>query len=757
MATISTKKNDIIIKQNASFQEIGIISNGSVIMSNSNCEYLLEKGNVIGIIDLGYESHSFDYIAAEDTSVIFYPCSNLKDLKKFFQTNIQLSAILFPSAMKQICDLLDSYVLARFDCENLFSYIQNSYQDYLSLCAKHNITSKILPGLEEYTSFQLEDELEEWISPYYDNIKKMALDGMFPNISAHSDFLIGFLLKAGKDIHALIQAFVSLNDYKEALSYFLLNESSLDYFDLYSSLLFKAMHQNQETSKITTAISKLMIHIENIDSIDLQLYRRRIKEYKLQSEKYENGGENEISNHPSSIQDSSLSGSLDLILTYSTCQKEFKDTLKRLIEQYKKVTDKTSSDDTLRLLRKNITTSFYELYKNILLKSFNDKNIPTIVQMFLKFGFIDEELAGIDNTSYLYSIAENFHGDGQRIFTISEWLFAIYNGKKEPSRNDFDLDYQAYLLEQKASGKIDDATMKQLLTDTSAKVSFEIQNMFSTANRMTSGKILSFCPILSEEDFVRDLSTSLTTTEKLLQALEKVRSIDYSAFYREVLYTNPDIGVSREYVALEILPNIILMPNMGSRGVMWQEIEGKKRNTPATLVLSAFCVENIELLMIRMTAEYRYEICRRIQGARWNDISTPSLTSEYSDYLQFYKKNNDLSTEAKAKLKTLLQKAKNSYKEVFVQDYIQYILYESSGSPRLNKIARKIIYQYCPLSVTNKKTLENNPLYLDLFRKENLQRSKELTRLQNLFHKIQKAEHPIPDVLLSQLRYIEQL
>ncbi len=757
MATISTKKNDIIIKQNATFQEIGIISNGSVIMSNSNCEYLLEKGNVIGIIDLGYESHSFDYTAAEDTSVIFYPCSNLKELKKFFQTNIQLSAILFPSAMKQICDLLDSYVLARFDCENLFSYIQNSYQDYLSLCAKHNITSKILPGLEEYNSFQLEDDLEEWISPYYDNIKKMALDGMFPNISAHSDFLIGFLLKAGKDIHALIQAFVSLNDYKEALSYFLLNESSLDYFDLYSSLLFKAMHQNQETSKITTAISKLMIHIENIDSIDLQLYRRRIKEYKLQSEKYENGGENEISNQPSSLQDSSLSGSLDLILTYSTCQKEFKDTLKRLIEQYKKVTDKTSSDDTLRLLRKNITSSFYELYKNILLKSFNDKNIPTIVQMFLKFGFIDEELAGIDNTSYLYSIAENFHGDGQRIFTISEWLFAIYNGKKEPSRNDFDLDYQAYLLEQKTSGKIDDATMKQLLTDTSAKVSFEIQNMFSTANRMTSGKILSFCPILSEEDFVRDLSTSLTTTEKLLQALEKVRSIDYSAFYREVLYTNPDIGVSREYVALELLPNIILMPNMGSRGVMWQEIEGKKRNTPATLVLSAFCVENIELLMIRMTAEYRYEICRRIQGARWNDISTPSLTSEYSDYLQFYKKNNDLSTEAKAKLKTLLQKAKNSYKEVFVQDYIQYILYESSGSPRLNKIARKIIYQYCPLSVTNKKALENNPLYLDLFRKETLQRSKELTRLQNLFHKIQKAEHPIPDVLLSQLRYIEQL
>ena len=40
---------------------------------------------------------------------------------------------------------------------------------------------------------------------------------------------------------------------------------------------------------------------------------------------------------------------------------------------------------------------------------------------------------------------------------------------------------------------------------------------------------------------------------------------------------------------------------------------------------------------------------------RWNDITEPSLTSEYCDYIQFYRKNHDLSAEAKEKIKNALK------------------------------------------------------------------------------------------------------
>ena len=67
-----------------------------------------------------------------------------------------------------------------------------------------------------------------------------------------------------------------------------------------------------------------------------------------------------------------------------------------------------------------------------------------------------------------------------------------------------------------------------------------------------------------------------------------------------------------------------------------------------------------------MCAEFRWEMCKRVQGARWNDVSDPSLTSLFCDYLQFYRKNSDLSPEQKEKIKVTLTKCKQNFKEFFI-------------------------------------------------------------------------------------------
>ena len=61
--------------------------------------------------------------------------------------------------------------------------------------------------------------------------------------------------------------------------------------------------------------------------------------------------------------------------------------------------------------------------------------------------------------------------------------------------------------------------------------------------------------------------------------------------------------------------------------------------------------EDLTKTIIKLCGEFRWELCKRIQGARWNDISEHSLTSEYFDYVQYYRKNNELSPEAKEKIK----------------------------------------------------------------------------------------------------------
>ena len=127
------------------------------------------------------------------------------------------------------------------------------------------------------------------------------------------------------------------------------------------------------------------------------------------------------------------------------------------------------------------------------------------------------------------------------------------------------------------------------------------------------------------------------------------------------------------------------------------------------MMLSLFHLEDLQMSILRLTGQFRWEMCKREQGARWNDVSERSLTSEYFDYAQFYKKNNELSSDAKEKIKSDLVRAKNNFKEMFVKDYCVWVLYESSGSPRLNKVVRGILFTYCTFAKEIRDKLEINP------------------------------------------------
>ena len=75
--------------------------------------------------------------------------------------------------------------------------------------------------------------------------------------------------------------------------------------------------------------------------------------------------------------------------------------------------------------------------------------------MFLMFGFVDEELASEKNTAILCNIAKSYVPDPEgNILLLSEWLEKIYKLQAEPSRNEFDQDWETFLREQKATGAL---------------------------------------------------------------------------------------------------------------------------------------------------------------------------------------------------------------------------------------------------------------------------------------------------------------
>lgn len=448
------------------------------------------------------------------------------------------------------------------------------------------------------------------------------------------------------------------------------------------------------------------------------------------------------------------------ILNFAHLEPEENKLAMTAITAFRKVKDKSSSSDDVRKIRLQLTKTFYAVYKKCFLSCMQlasqDRGIPILLRMFFNFGFMDEELAGPENTIFIYKLASLLQEDPNgHVYLYYDWLKAIYDGKKSPSVNDMSLDYEGQLRELKRSGKVDDEGIKRLMTNSVKKVEFEIDNAFRSMSRVVSGTVTTFCPIFCASQLYKPMDATVVSYKAIYEEIQKIRSVDFSCFYREALYTNPEIGVERAFIQKEVIPDIILMPNVGQRGSMWQDIEGKKRTTRGRFALPFFMNDDVEKAMIRMCAEFRWELCKRIQGARWNDMSDPSLTAEYCDYVETFKKNRELSSEQREKIKAVYIKCKKSSKEMFVLDYADYYLHESKGSLRLNKVARNIIFKYCPFAKQYREIASKNAMYSEIINRYGIKKTHELKLSDAMINRIEGKGALIPAEIKGHRKYLE--
>ena len=445
------------------------------------------------------------------------------------------------------------------------------------------------------------------------------------------------------------------------------------------------------------------------------------------------------------------------ILAYAGLAEGDRNKVYQKIGQFAALSDQGASDDATRRLRKELTSYYYDIYKLVFFKTLEDPRIPEEVMMFLYFGYIDEKLAGKENTQILYEMTMKIGLDEQmRIFTFYQWLRLIYTCKKDPSMDEFSVDYITTLRKMRREGSISEAQERADLTDGKKRVLFEIDNMFKGANRMMSSRVTTFVPFFSEQVLTRPLEKSLLDFETIHKTLNVIKALDYSLFYRQTVFTAPELGLDKAFIQVEVLPDIILMPVVGTRAAMWQEITGAKRTTPGRFMIPIAQEEDLSGVLIKLCAEFRWELCKRIQGARWNDLTERSLTSDYVDYIDTYRKNRDLSQEAKDRIKSAMAKHRNSYKEMFVADYSTYIQYESSGALRHNKVVRAILFNYCPFSkIIREGAIATNPQYTQLIERYNNKTNHEIHLFGIAVGRIEKAGHPVPPELLAHKAFLE--
>lgn len=753
MPGIDLPRQKTIYKVGQPLTALHLITSGTVRVYASTGEYLIGKGDVIGICELCSEVHFLSYETVDNVNIINYPLPGPDALQDLFVRYADISGIFLASAFRQICTVLGHCETSALSCSSLYNNLHEHLSTYQDLCRQYRITAKTLSDIEEVTTYVGMETPDMWLTGFYQGLLQVFSGNAGGALSRDPAIATGFLRKASLDFR---KTYLSLEEqlrYQEQILRFYMNPEEEDLFTCYTSLFYRVSQSASDTSGIYATIQGVISAINSNAALDKSQLALRLQSFKENLNRIGTA-------QPAAAETSDaevhvrLAGSLSTILEYSCADSETAAAFRQQVAAYRKLTDKASSDEAACRLRRQLTEGFYTLYSLVLEKSLTtDTELPLPVKLFLYFGYVDEELAGAPNSLILCQLASGLGGVSiSGVYPFYDWLKNIYEGKKQPSRNEFGEDYVDYLHKQKATGNLSEQELRDLNDNPMRKVEFELRNMFPTVNKITYGRVTTFCPIFCSDNVLKDLNSSYVTASDIGSVLEKIRSIDYTAFYRETLNTDSPVA-QKETIHVECLPDIILMPNAGIRGITWQEIEGRKRTTPSRMMLSIFHMEDLYTTMIRLVGDYRWEMCKRVQGARWNDLSERSLTSEYFDYIQFYRKNNELSSEAKDRIRQSLMGAKNSFKEMFIRDYLLWILLESSASPRLNKIARQILFTYCPFSVEVRKKVQSNPLYGELLRRHEVQCQQHLNHLTKLCQKLRNEGAAIPETIEQEVEY----
>jgi hypothetical protein len=435
-----------------------------------------------------------------------------------------------------------------------------------------------------------------------------------------------------------------------------------------------------------------------------------------------------------------LKDSAQKILNYCEIPTDESKRVLQSLEALRNSKNPLESEPDIRKLRKPINETFWKAYQKAYLKYRNARgNVPKYISLFLNYGFFDEKFLEQEHLMELNDLVDTTDKTKKEfsIMYAVEWLDRIYEKKELPSINELGQTYFEILKLENPSLKV--KKIEQFPPDVDSpekRIEYEIKNFISTNAKLVSGAPTTYLAVLTKYHIIApSLKDLFVTRESLSQELDKLLQIDYSAFYREIVLNDEKRKIFKEFVMINVYPHMILLPSIGNRSMMWQELEDPRRKeTPARFTFPIFCTGDLFNLIAEATGAFRWEIQKTILGHDYNNIGIPSLTSEYIDYIQFYHKNRELSDEQKEKIKQDFKNLRDD-RAKFINDYLIWIKYESQGILKLNRVVRNIMYRYVPFSKGIRENLQKQPAYAEIHNRFKNIRNKKIIEIENRWKK----------------------
>jgi len=401
--------------------------------------------------------------------------------------------------------------------------------------------------------------------------------------------------------------------------------------------------------------------------------------------------------------------SLSQIFEFSMMDKEFQTQFVEELNKFKALKNPFNTESDGRKLRRRITKLYWDLYKQAYIRSKSEPTVPRPVKLMLNYGFLDETLIEESQLVELNELARMREGNlTYPILNEPEFLNLIYEDKLDPSITEMGLNYAGYLRELEKSAR----SKKGVQQDSSApdnikKTMYEVEQRLASTAAVCSGSTATAFPILTSLAVNGSLKSIHTSKSKVQQIVDDLRKIDFSVFYREVVLK---LGDAREIVQTEVLPYFDILPIFGTRTLLWQELSGTNKRSRGRIVIPAFFLGDLSKSIAHTLASFRWELTRTMKGAQWADPIEGGVTGEYFDYVNTYKKNSKLSSEAKEKIKEKFRSLRTN-RDRFADDYMSWIFYEKDGIMKLNTVVREMFYKHIPFPAELRDKLGNMPAF----------------------------------------------
>ncbi len=442
---------------------------------------------------------------------------------------------------------------------------------------------------------------------------------------------------------------------------------------------------------------------------------------------------------------------MNRILEFSTLDETFKAEFKALMNQFHRSNEKLESSHIP--IREKLSEMYWRLYEDCFLKVIASDLKGFIPGIMLHMGVVDErlltenELLLIDDfyTNNLYS------DDGIPVMTLPYFLEKIYTSVISPSMTEMGDLFPAVLKAQEKLTK-KEKTNRYIYENTPEdRIRFEIRNISGELSKMLSENKKKALPFLCSDSFTGEIHRFFLEPERIAQKVKDYRVRDFSLFYREVLFKHK---LGSEFIKKEVVPNFVLYPVFGSRSIMWQEMEGNNKNSPGRIFFPILFAGKKEESLLEQLANFRWELQKSIAGYNWTDPVEGGLVGTYYDYIHYYKKNPNITSEAKERLAQFIKKTRDD-KDRFAREYALWVNFEFEGKMRLNGYARDIFYRFCPFPKELRETMAQKPAYKIMDNRYRNRQQKELLKIKSRIIKFEKKGLPLPNEIRYYMDFLD--